>query len=212
MIYLEAPQRTPITLPSLFLAGGITGCPDWQEKVCSSLQHLDIAVLNPRRKNFPIHDPNASYEQIKWEYDFLKTANAILFWFPCETLCPIVLYELGAWSMTHKPIFVGAHPDYARRIDVVIQTNLARPEVNVRSSWEELCVDVELHFNEYYTIRNTKQRMWLVEYPPGHPLHSLKWAWTFEWLKATRYPSQTNAEIKAKVLEVTDFVLQKESN
>jgi hypothetical protein len=77
-------------------------------------------------------------EQITWEHDYLRMADAILFWFPCETICPIVLYELAAWSMTDKPIFVGVHPDYQRRQDVEIQTGLARPEVEIVYSLEDL--------------------------------------------------------------------------
>jgi hypothetical protein len=37
-----------------------------------------------------------------------------MFWFPCETLCPITLYELGAWTVlapqTGTKLFVGACP------------------------------------------------------------------------------------------------------
>ena len=50
----------------------------------------------------------------------------------------IVLYELGAWSMTMKPIFVGVDPEYIRRADVEVQTGLARPEVLVVHSLEAL--------------------------------------------------------------------------
>jgi len=46
-------------------------------------------------------------------------------------LCPITLYELGTWLMTDKPLFVGVHPAYARRLDVEIQTRLVRPEVKI---------------------------------------------------------------------------------
>jgi len=66
----------------------------------------------------------------------------ILFWFPCETLCPIVLYELGAWSMTDKQIYVGVHPDYKRKQDVEIQTKLARPSVSIAYSVQELAYNV----------------------------------------------------------------------
>ena len=143
-MYREAPNRAPLFLeslvdpnsPSVFLAGGITNCPDWQSVIKTLLKN--IIVFNPRRKDFPIGDPGAALEQIKWEHDYLKTASSILFWFPCETLCPIVLYELGAWSMTDKPIFVGVHPDYARKQDVQIQTSLARPWISIVYSLQEL--------------------------------------------------------------------------
>ncbi len=42
----------------------------------------------------------------------------------------------------HKPIFVGVHPDYQRRKDVEIQTQLVRPEVKVVYSLEDLAQQV----------------------------------------------------------------------
>jgi hypothetical protein len=124
--------------PSLFLAGGITGCSDWQQQAVAGLADLPLMLLNPRRTDFPISDPSAALAQIEWEHRHLHKADAILFWFPPETLCPITLYELGAWSMTAKPIFVGVHPDYRRRQDVEIQTRLARPEVRIAYSLDEV--------------------------------------------------------------------------
>jgi hypothetical protein len=99
VLYVEAPSGyDPGTLPAVFLAGGITGCPDWQAEVVRMLADAPLALLNPRREDFPIHDPAAAPAQIEWEYRHLGKADAALFWFPCETLCPIALDELGAWS------------------------------------------------------------------------------------------------------------------
>jgi len=132
MNYREAPNRDIFQDgPKVFMAGGITGCPNWQQEMRYLLRETRITLLNPRRADFPIGDPGAALEQIKWEFDMLREAHAILFWFPKETLCPIVLYELGAWSMKVKPIVVGVHPEYQRRQDVEIQTKLARPDVAV---------------------------------------------------------------------------------
>lgn len=133
MIYVEALEELKYGVEgkTVFLAGGITNCPDWQQEMRSLLHGTDLVLFNPRREHFPIGDPNAAQEQIMWEHNHLRTADAILFWFPRETLCPIVLYELGAWSMTDKSIFVGVHPEYKRRQDVEIQTQLARPGVEV---------------------------------------------------------------------------------
>lgn len=138
MIYLEALEglKEGIEGKTVFLAGGITGCPPWQKEMVELLRNTDLILMNPRREHFPIGDPDAAMEQIEWEHNHLRMADAILFWFPCETLCPIVLYELGAWSMTRKPIFVGVHPDYARRQDVEIQTGLARPGIEIRPGVE----------------------------------------------------------------------------
>jgi len=131
MKYIEAPTEYQGKEKSLFLAGGITNCPDWQAELTDLLKNEDVVLLNPRRANFPIHDPDAAQEQIEWEYRHLRKADAISFWFPKETMCPIVLYELGAHSMTDKPLFVGVHPDYARRKDVEIQTGLVRPNIEI---------------------------------------------------------------------------------
>lgn len=122
---------------SIFLAGGITNCPDWQQDMVSLLQDSDLTLLNPRRKDFPIGDPNAALKQIAWEHNQLRNADKILFWFPHETLCPIVLYELGAWTVSDKPIFIGVDPDYEKRQDVEIQTQLVRPKLEiVYSEWD----------------------------------------------------------------------------
>jgi hypothetical protein len=102
------------------------------------LRDSDWMLFNPRRKDFPLTDPTAAAEQINWEYDHLRRASAILFWFPREALCPIALYELGAWSMTDKPLFVGVHPEYERRSDIEIQTSLVRPEVRVMKLLSDL--------------------------------------------------------------------------
>src|SRR6266436_6292557 len=90
MRYIEAPQTYDGNETSLFLAGGITGCPDWQFLMGTGLQILtDLVVFNPRRKNFTMHK-DAAREQIAWEHEHLRKATAISFWFPCETLNPIV--------------------------------------------------------------------------------------------------------------------------
>jgi len=136
MRYIESPKiytEEGLSLPakSLFLAGGISGCENWQSRMVLHLTDVPIVIFNPRRKDFPIDDPKAAQAQIEWEYEYLRKASMILFWFPSETLCPIVLYELGAWSMTDKKIFVGVHPEYKRRQDVEIQTKLVRPFVDI---------------------------------------------------------------------------------
>lgn len=139
MNYVEAPHQPEATTgPSLFLAGGITGCPDWQAVLVEQWKHLALTVFNPRRKDFPIYDPSAAEAQITWEHDWLRRVDAILFWFPCETLCPITLYELGAWTRSSKTLFLGAHPDYQRRLDVLIQTRLERLTETVSDNLDDL--------------------------------------------------------------------------
>jgi hypothetical protein len=137
--YIEAPSHD---MPergriSVFLAGGITDCPDWQAEAREWFTHSAVAgsvtLFNPRRAAYA-HTSMAAAQQIRWEYDRLRQAQVLLFWFPKETLCPITLYELGAWSMTGKPMVIGAHDDYARRVDIVLQTGFVRPEVCIYPS------------------------------------------------------------------------------
>jgi hypothetical protein len=145
MKLIEAPDPSFGALgePDLFLAGGITGCPDWQAEMAGLLAGTCLTVYNPRRKNFPIHDPNAAKAQIEWEYLRLDCASMVLFWFARGSLNPIVLYELGMWGNSRvRPIFVGCDPHYERTQDVLIQTGLARPEVRVAPSLLDLAEQV----------------------------------------------------------------------
>jgi len=113
----------------IFLAGGITNCPDWQKELIDKLKDINgITLYNPRRADFPIDDPNAAEEQITWEFNKLKEADMIVYWFSRGSLNPIVLYELGKWgflSSTPKTTVIGIDPEYERKQDVVIQTRLA---------------------------------------------------------------------------------------
>lgn len=124
----------------LFLAGGITNCPDWQSGVLGKLSHTDLTVLNPRRSTAFTGD--IADEQIRWEYGALRAVETVLFWFPKETLCPISLFELGVFSQrNHTRLVVGTHPEYARRFDVQVQMELSRPEVVVHDSIDSLVAD-----------------------------------------------------------------------
>ncbi|WP_439621145.1 nucleoside 2-deoxyribosyltransferase domain-containing protein [Gemmata sp.] len=140
---VEAPQEYDGPGPSVFLAGGISGTTDWQQQVVGRLSDVPVTLLNPRRANYPWHDPSAAAAQIEWEFRHLHRATAILFWFPPETLCPIALFELGGRvQVREQALFVGTDPAYARKLDVEIQLRLARPEVQVTTSVWDLAEQV----------------------------------------------------------------------
>lgn len=115
----------------VFLAGGITNCPDWQSELIEKVKNFDkLVIYNPRRKNFPIGDPNATEEQIVWEYEHLRDADVLVYWFSRGSLNPIVLYELGRWgNSSDRHMIIGIDPEYTRHDDVVIQTILSRPNI-----------------------------------------------------------------------------------
>ena len=146
---------TPSPRPWIFLAGGITDCEDWQQIVREDLQGregLNATLINPRRKDFPIHDPNASQEQIAWEKHQLDQADVVSYWFDDGTVQPIVLLELGRFMDTDKPIVVGADPRYARRQDVEIQLGLARPGLPIADSLEGHIENIIMVIQAYHLL------------------------------------------------------------
>lgn len=150
--YIEAPtEYEPIpNTPSIFLAGGITNCSDWQKELVSYLETEKVVLINPRRKDFDVSNPNMEREQIEWEHRHLNKVDIISFWFPPETLCPITLFELAdavAMSQTKEnlKIFVGCHPDYKRIRDVKIQLGLRDSSIHVVESLKALHHQIRDH-------------------------------------------------------------------
>lgn len=115
---------------------GITGCPDWQRRAVLQLDAIGspAVVLNPRREHFPVGQADATQEQVAWEYEHLRLADVILFWFCAEAVQPVALFELGAHAARGTRLAVGAHPEYPRRLDVLEQLRHARPDVTVHDS------------------------------------------------------------------------------
>ena len=115
----------------VFLAGGITDCPPWQDKVIKKLEELEgifdlskLIIINPRRQEWDMEDPNAIVEQIKWEHKYLKKCDIVSYFFSnSESLQPITLYELGKWA-NKKSSVVTVEKGYKREKDVYIQTAL----------------------------------------------------------------------------------------
>lgn len=106
---------------ALFLAGGISNCPDWQSAAVDLFKaeyagSARLTLINPRRNAYEPGSDNARL-QIAWERSMLQRCSSVLFWFPKETLCPITLLELGMQMAGQKrmgeQLFVGWHPECA---------------------------------------------------------------------------------------------------
>lgn len=129
-----------------FLAGGITGCKDWQSEVIKKLESFDkisngqldkLVVFNPRRDVFP-DDPAAAQQQIEWEFRWLQHMDIFsMFFTDGESDQPICMYELGRniyRMMIRFPddyaerIIISCDKNYKRAFDVKIQTKLAFSE------------------------------------------------------------------------------------
>lgn len=141
-IYVEAPWivKTPIVGRSIFLAGGITGCWNWQDVAKTKLMESQVFdfVINPRREYFDVSDKFQTPIQIKWEYEHLKYSSQIMFWFTADTVQPITLFELGKSIGTDKTIYVGCDPEYPRQQDVVEQLRLSRPDIYIWGSLDNM--------------------------------------------------------------------------
>lgn len=118
---------------SIFLAGGITGCDDWQTDLVCELQNLNdsglfdlggLVIFNPRRDNFDVMDMEVKIEQIRWEHKCLEKCDICSFFFPAsESVQPITLYELGRHLGDHTSV-VSIQEGYKRAEDVKIQLAL----------------------------------------------------------------------------------------
>lgn len=134
--------------PGVFLAGGITGCPNWQKAIAGMLQMTNYAVLNPRRDEFK-DSPEAAELQIRWEFEHLRKADVIAFWFCKEQIQPIALFELGVWSTFgdssrwSPKLIIGVEPGYPRGLDIRIQMKLLKFE-RILTSLEDLANEIRL--------------------------------------------------------------------
>ncbi len=134
--YIEAPSKEAPRYRSVFLAGGITNCPDWQKNVTQALERFEVTVLNPRRRKYP-EEREALREQIEWEYERLRNAHLVSFWFSSGSVNPITLFELGSALEREVPLVVGTHFQYERKRDLEIQVSLRRPEIKIHESLED---------------------------------------------------------------------------
>ena len=123
----------------VFLAGGITNCPDWQKMVIDELSKYDdtdlLVIFNPRRDSFDATDKSASRKQIEWEFEHQGRSDFNTMFFcdgPSDQ--PICMYELGKfieemdlYSMyiNSNDLLITCMSGYKRLEDVLIQTEIA---------------------------------------------------------------------------------------
>lgn len=151
MIYIEAPTERDAVLPPgmdvgpvVFLAGGITGCEDWQTYVRQEMTDDPVVLLNPRRADFDVTRGDSAAQQVEWEWRHLHDPRTALtlFWFPeCDptvTVQPIALFELGGALTEKRRIVVGAHPDYPRRQDILLQSSHFAPDLVIQDDLDGL--------------------------------------------------------------------------
>jgi len=138
---ITAPSIEKPKFTSIFLAGGITNCKNWQDEVIKELEFENISIFNPRQTNFNINDKSASFKQISWEFERLEQMELFSMYF-CESESdqPICMYELGRNILRmqnrfpsdwQNRIIIGVEENYKRKQDVIIQTSLCAPTIFV---------------------------------------------------------------------------------
>ena len=130
---------------TIFLAGGICNCDNWQDIVIDELEKEfkdddHIIVFNPRRKTFDMSNPKETEIQITWEFKYLQLMKIFTMFFannPSDQ--PICMYELGRnlvrmeffYDKNYKDrVVISACDGYSRKNDVVIQSGLVGFTVN----------------------------------------------------------------------------------
>ena len=152
MLY-KSPDPLPFNFQrqSIFVAGGISNCPDWQSEMTTLMDSNIFDVVNPRRDSGFDKTGATAEEQIIWEHRALGLVDSCIFWFPKETLCPITLLELGKMLVRahHHAVrlAIGWHPEYQRAFDLDVQIRLEHPEdkyiLHAAPGWNELCAVVK---------------------------------------------------------------------
>ena len=159
---VQAPEEIKLKRNSikLFLAGGISNCPKWQDDICEKLltekrlneYNMDIIIFNPRCNSIPEEEA-----QIKWEYDKLKKSNIISFWFSEGSLNPITLFEYGShFKSKTKDLVAGCHMNYQRRSNVIIQSKLHNPYFRIVDTLEDLYENIVRSIIDNIIIKSKK--------------------------------------------------------
>lgn len=165
--HLYIPKHDDITV---FLAGGISGCRDWQQDVINNLFRMidkddsQVIVYNPRQKDFNVNDQSATDDQITWEFQYLNKVDIFSMYFVGgDQIQPICLYELGRYT---KNVFgyeqvISVEKDYIRERDVVTQVALATRgmvQVNLNATPYEhaSCILHRIKQIKQARIRNSK--------------------------------------------------------
>lgn len=160
---LTAPSSEKPIYPSVFLAGGISNCKNWQNEVIEELSLEDLSIFNPRQSHFDITDKNASYKQILWEFERLERMDVFSMYFcNSDSDQPICMYELGRNILRmqnrfpndwHDRIIISVEHGYKRAQDVLIQTQLCAPKLFVE-------MDATPNTHAHYIKKAIKKITW----------------------------------------------------
>ena len=133
MTVITSPHNDHVlgTVPSIFLAGCANN--DWRKEFVK-IPNLtpNCVIYDPKRDDFDQMSSIDKTQQIVWEIQKLKKSDILVFHFNAGSVCPITLLEYGLWGLSSdKPLAVYVAPDYEKREDVITQTGIVRPDVEI---------------------------------------------------------------------------------
>jgi hypothetical protein len=138
----------------LFLAGGIDNTPNWQNKLIQLLKirytksDCILVVFNPRRETeFSREDYEAHSQQVKWEFDNLRNADIISFWFPKGAPCTTSLFELGYWLNSDK-VVLGIEPGHYKERSLKTQAALLDKDISISNTLDKLVNNIDKKIHE----------------------------------------------------------------
>ncbi|RLD78742.1 MAG: hypothetical protein DRJ10_09840 [Bacteroidetes bacterium] len=105
------PNHIPKQGKAIFLAGSIEmgKANNWQEHLIKNIDHSNLLILNPRRKDWDNswkeEKENPKFnEQVSWELSALERSDLIVMYFDPNTKSPISMLELGLFAQSGKMI------------------------------------------------------------------------------------------------------------
>ena len=145
MYHIKAPEKyRSKPRPWVFLAGVIDmgNSRDWQQIAFDRIKGLRGTVLNPRRENWDSSwkqtSSNASFrEQVIWELRALNDADFVFVNVDGDSKAPITLLELGYLAGLHKPVAISAHPDFWRRGNIEVLTEMHSQQMRLYASLDD---------------------------------------------------------------------------
>ena len=137
------PTREEITV---FLAGGITNCENWQKEVIDYLMSLPeektdrLVIFNPRHDKWPKNsDTEEIRRQINWEADYIRSADIFTMYFTNteksdQSIC---FYELGKYANRNNndiSYIISYQEGFKRALDVEFQMEILSPIIKVNKN------------------------------------------------------------------------------
>lgn len=208
----------------LFMAGGISGCWNWQDALYQAVAyHLDrllptgweldnkpFTIASPRRAHGLEKDGNAAAEQIAWEYAAMSRTAFTSFYFTRDTVQPITLLELGKhlsqpWGNHITACEIG----YERAFDVYTQTTLSledatlNPGVESRAyGWPLTEAATKRGENDYRRFRGA-YTIFLDENKPQEEQDFLNWTWKYATIIAREMIAKREGRTIKQLTRVT---------